>query len=316
MSETSRQIQKSIEGLGEAPHVAALFRALQVVRLTPLREKHFETVKSSMRTLKNTMPHVMFYSEADSADRKQGAPPNQRLYASTLVSLSTLTTDRNVLVPMSIQVLATQKATSFITRSFPITVASSHTEFRHVQRTTEKLQYAQEDFQWATMFSIPLCRALDRHLPEIGNLMRIGIPHSKGIFLAEASRQVFSPTTHANIYPRQKQQTFLQMSQRESFSVPVLAHVWSSLTFRDFKDEQWELYEAMRPFREDQAVNAALLQGIHLYTTGPFYPDLVLPKQREAWDDVYARIEDLVASRPWKNGMDQPSKPMPLTSAL
>jgi hypothetical protein len=213
-------------------------------------------------------------------------------------------------------VLATQKATSFITRSFPITVGSSHTEFRHVQRTTEKLQYNQDDFQWATMFSIPLCRALDRHLPEVGSIVRIAFPHSKGIFLAEASRQVFSPTTQASIFPLPQQQSFLQRAQRESFTVPVMAHVWSSLTFRDFKDEQWELYEAMRPFREDPAVNAALLKGIHLYTTGPFYSDLVLRKEREAWDDVYAKVEDLVASRVWKNGMDQPSKSTLLSSAL
>ena len=205
-----------------------------------------------------------------------------------------------VVFPTSARFVVTPQAATLCNRIFPLAIDCQHTEFRHIERGCGPLTYASDDFRFAAELSIPLSIALSHHVPEnsVSSLPCV-IPHAGGFYKANAVRCDMPMSALHYVHPRTPKDRYVWTMAGEALAVPVMLSVWTSISFADFFPDQRELYAALRPFREDKGLRAALRTGIDMFAAGPAYQSVISKADRTAWFDMLAKLKQIVASPVW-----------------
>jgi len=241
----------------------------QTLQRRELGEKHF----AQMHDFINNTRKAAIIKVAEDFGYDPAQPLSKRNLHMFLCYMSTNSRDGEAIYdeygPQIMQIKLMNNMLAYIHRSIPVIFSSQHTEFRFIQRTGEKLDYASDDSQWAVMTALMMAMTIIEPMhAEKQTYTPIAFPYANGLYLGYAARchredyypQEYVLAVHGEAGKKSMLHGIkdgLRVITEPDWSPQTQLMINTFISKREFHSDQAELYDSfLKFFREPRALRA------------------------------------------------------------
>ncbi len=283
-----------------------------------LGEKHFQQMYDHL----NESRKVAIVKVAEEFSYNPDAPLSERNLSLFLCYMSVNSRQGQTIYdeygPQITQVKMTNNVLAYTNRTLPVIFSSQHTEFRFVQRTGQKLDYASDDSQWAMITALMMAMTIIEPMHDAGKMhTAIALPYTNGLYLGHASRcrsESFYPQEYVMAVhggPGRKSMLHGIMDGTATLTKPdwspqTVLKINTFISDREFHRDQTELYDQfLTVFRDRRTLN------VYNYMINSYVNLLPETKVFNDLQWVKGKFQEIYASPAWASVTRHAQKHLP-----